>query len=173
MVSVAAAWMRIPHMVQVLLMIMGLDLISGILAAIATKSVNSSLMLKGLFKKLSVLPLLALLHIIEAPLNLPFEFESVAVVAFILYEAMSIVENAARAGVPIPAVIVSTLAKAKIKTATEEDIRKEFESSEVKVIVNKSSEILKTSEGLPDLKVDTTVTSKVEKHVEPVETPKP
>jgi len=166
--AVTGAWVRIPYIVQILLMIMALDIISGICAAIASKQVNSSVMVRGLFKKLAVFPLLALLHIIEKPLNLPFEFESIAAIAFILYEAMSIVENCANAGVPIPAVIVTALAKAKIKTASPADIKREFEGDTSTVSIEEKTEIVKTPPSLPDLKVATKTTTIEEKHIEPI-----
>lgn len=167
--SVAGGWTRISPPIQTLLILMGLDVLSGIIAAIGAGTVSSSVMVRGLFKKLGVFPLLALLHVIEKPLNIPFEFESIAAIAFMVYEAMSIVENCAAAGVPIPAVIVDALAKAKIKTATPEEIHRQFEGDEAKVSVKKTSEIIQTPPGQPDLKVDKVVTLTEEKHTAPVE----
>lgn len=164
--AVIGEWARIPNTVQILIMLMGLDIVSGICAAIATRTVNSSIMLRGMFKKLAVFPLLALLHIIEKPLNLGFEFEAVAALAFIVYESMSVIENCANAGVPIPSVIVSALAKAKVKTATAEEIREEFEQTSV--TVKTSSEIVKTPDSQPDLRVEKKTTVLEEKHVEPL-----
>lgn len=167
--SLAGLWMKIPYTVQVLLMLMGLDILSGICAAFVQKQLNSSVMLKGLFTKAAVFPLLALLHIIESPLNLPFNLAGMGALAFIVYESMSIIENCANAGVPIPTVIVTALAKAKIPTASAEDIKKEFAIGDTtSVAVNKSSEIIKTPDSSPDLKVDKTTTVVEEKHVEPV-----
>lgn len=171
---VADWWIRVPYSVQILILLMGLDIVSGIFAAIRTKSLNSSIMVRGLVGKLAVFPLLALLHLIEKPLSLQFEFETVAAVAFIVYESMSIVENSARAGVPIPLVIVSVLAKAKIQTATEEDIKREFsEGNTTKVAVEKTHAIIETDDSSPNLKVDKTVTTIEEQHVTPVDPKKP
>ena len=120
-------WTRFPHAIQTLLMLMGLDVISGILASIRLRRLSSSVMVRGLVNKLAVFPLLALLHIVEQPLSLPFDLELIGALGFIVYEAMSIVENCANAGVPIPDVIVAALAKAKIKTASPEEIHSRFE----------------------------------------------
>lgn len=167
--ALAGEWVKVPYTVQILIMLMGLDILSGVIAAIGTKSLNSSIMAKGLFKKFAVFPLLALLHIIEKPLALPFEFESLAALAYIVYEAMSIVENCANAGVPIPAVIVSTLAKAKIRTATPQEVRREFaEENQSTMSISKSTEIIKTADSSPDLKVNKTVTVVEEKHITPM-----
>jgi toxin secretion/phage lysis holin len=171
-IAVTGVWIRIPHTIQILLMLMGLDVVSGIIAAVVVKSVNSSVMVRGLFKKLAVFPLLGLLHIVEQPLSLPFEFESIAALAFIVYEAMSIIENCATAGLPIPAVIVSALARAKVRAATPEEIQREFgESNETKLSVSKETEIIKTPDSSPDMKVEKVVTVMEEKHVAPVRDP--
>jgi toxin secretion/phage lysis holin len=168
-IAATGAWAKVPYLIQILLLMMGLDIISGLIAAISTRSLNSSIMAKGLFKKLAIFPLLALLHLIEKPLNLPFEFESVAAMAYMVYESLSIIENCARAGVPIPAVIVSALAKAKVKTATQEEIAREFDGTETTAMsVTKSSEIVKTPASEPDLKVEKKVTVLEETHVTPV-----
>lgn len=172
-ISIAGAWLKTPATVQLLLTIMGLDILSGICMAVVNKNLNSSVMVRGLFKKLAVFPLLALLHLVEKPLSIPFEFEGWAATAFILYEAMSIVENAAGAGVPIPLVIVQFLAKAKIKTASPDDIKREFESGDQQnTSVTRSTEIVKSQDSSPDLKVDKTITVLEEKHVEAIP-PKP
>jgi toxin secretion/phage lysis holin len=168
-IAVAAQWVKVPYTVQLLLMLMGLDVISGVIAAISTRTLASSMMVRGLFKKLAVFPLLALLHLVEKPLNLSFEFEGLAAVAFILYEAMSIIENCAKAGVPIPSVIVSVLAKAKIPTATAEEIHQQFDGADSsKMTVEKSSAVVKSENSSPDLHVDRTVTTIEENHVTPI-----
>ncbi|MDP9112450.1 MAG: phage holin family protein [Acidobacteriota bacterium] len=170
------AWMRLPHAIQILLMLMGLDILTGLIAAGRSKTLNSSIMVKGLFQKLAVFPLLAMLHIVESPLKLAFEFETLAACAFILYEAMSITENAARAGVPIPTVIVNALVKAKIQTSSADDIKRQFGPSgpvdETKLTVSNSTAIVKTPDSQPDLKVDKTATLLEETHIEPIVPPK-
>ncbi len=163
------AWAHIPHTVQILLILMGLDVLSGLIAAGRTRSLNSSIMVRGLFQKLAVFPLLVMVHVVEAPLKLSFELESVVACAFILYEAMSITENAARAGVPIPKIVVDALVKAKIKTTSADEIHKQFSTGdETKVSVGESSEIVKTPDSHPDLKVKKKITVLEETHVEEI-----
>jgi len=172
--SVVGTWMRLPHPIQILLMLMGLDILSGLFAGARTRTLNSSIMVRGLFQKLAVFPVLAMLHIVETPLKFSFEFEAVAACAFIVYESMSIIENAARAGLPIPTLIVNALVKAKVQTASPEEIQRQFASGdESTVSISKSSEIIKTPASLPDLKVEKKVTTLEETHVEPVAPPKP
>lgn len=171
--AIAGTWMRIPHTIQILLWLMLWDIISGVFAAIVNHALNSSVMVAGLVKKLAAFPFLAMLHLVEKPLNLPFEFEMVAALGLIVYEAMSIIENSARAGLPIPQVIVSAFAKVKIQTATADEIQREFSTSDqTKVSVNQTSEIVKTPDSQPDLKVDKKITVLEEQHVTPVIPPK-
>ncbi len=168
-VAIAGEWLKVPHPVQILILMMGLDILSGIIAAIASKTLNSSMMWRGLFKKFAVFPLLAMLHIIEKPLALPFEFESLAAMAFIVYESMSIVENSAIAGLPVPAVIVDALAKAKVKTVSPEEIRRQFSGGDLtKMSVDTSTEVIKTPDSSPDLKIEKKITTLEETHVTPI-----
>lgn len=126
--GIAGIWANTPAVIQTLVALMGLDVITGLIAAAYAKELKSSAMAKGLLQKLALFPLLWMLHIIGPPLHLPasFELEAVAALAYIVYEAMSIVENCAKAGVPIPSIVVAALAKAKIKTATAKEIEQEF-----------------------------------------------
>lgn len=167
-IAFGGAWAKIPYTIQALLLLMALDITSGLLAAIKQRAVNSSVMLRGLATKGAILVLLGVLHIIEKPLNIPFELESMAAIAFIVYEAMSITENCANAGVPIPLFVVKVLAKAKVKSATPEEIEREFAGDATKVTAESSSKILKTPDGLPDLKVDKKITTFEETHIEQV-----
>ena len=167
-VAVVALWHRFPLAIQTLLTLMALDITSGILASIRMKTVNSNIMLRGLVTKLAVFPLLALLHVVEQPLSLPFDLELIGAMGFIVYESMSIIENCANAGVPIPFVIVSALAKAKIKTATPAEIRSEFrKADETTISVKNLTEFIKTPDSQPDLRVEHKTTTIEESHVKP------
>lgn len=125
-VSTIGWWANLPHVIHTLVILMGLDIATGIVAAAVAGKVSSKSMFQGMLRKIAVFPILYLVHLLEEPLSIPFELESVVTVGYIAYEAMSIIENCATAGVPIPAVIVQALAKAKIKTATADQIKKEF-----------------------------------------------
>lgn len=168
-VSAVGAWQHAPYTIQVLLMMMGLDILSGIFAAASQKKLNSSIMLKGLIKKCAVFPILGALHIVEKPLNISFQLEAVAALAFIVYEVMSIIENAALAGVPIPQVVVDALAKAKVPAATPEEIEEAFKVKREQHISEESTTgVIKTPPGLPDQKVDTKTTVIEEKVTAPI-----
>lgn len=167
--GIAGAWLRLPNPIQILLWLMLFDIVSGLIAAVANWKLNSSVMLKGLCMKAVVFPVLATLHLVEAPLKLSFEFETVAAIFFIVMEGMSIIENAARAGLPIPTFIVKAFAKAKIQTSNRAEIEREFSGGDYsKMSLIESSGIVKTPDSSPDLKVAKTVAILEEQHVTPV-----
>lgn len=168
--AIGGMWMRIPHITQVLLIVMGFDILSGLCAAFYQKKLNSSVMLRGLVTKAGMFILIGLVHVIEEPLNLTlFSGQAGLSLALIIYEVMSILENLANSGVPIPTVLVAALAKVKIPTATGDQIRKEFAGEETSTMtVEKSSEIIKTPDSSPDLRVELTKTMIEQKSVAPV-----
>lgn len=146
--AVAATWARVPQVIQILVYVMGIDIATGFLLSLKQRNFQASMMFNGLVQKGCVLLLLGLLHLIEVPLKIPFELEQTVAVGFLLYEAMSIIENCAMVGVPIPIIVVQTLAKARIKTASLEEIKRSFKTE-----VEDTEAVRRTPFGSPDLKI--------------------
>lgn len=119
-------WAKIPHVIVALLGLMAIDFIMGVLVAIADRKVQSRKAYVGLMKKSGIILMLGALHLIEEPLHVPFDIDHVAAVAFIVYEMMSILENASDLDLPVPLIIVEFLKNAKIKTATAQQVRDAF-----------------------------------------------
>lgn len=96
----------------VLCVFMALDYISGIVVATVFKKspktesgkVKSSASLKGLFKKLFMLLLVGVAHLLDIVLGINF-IRSGLVIAFVANETISIIENAGLMGIPIPKVL--------------------------------------------------------------------
>ena len=86
-----------------LLTLMILDYISGLLAAYINPrlALNSQKGFKGIARKIFILLIVALAHHIDMALGTS-EIITVAVWFYIGNEGLSIIENAAKAGVPIP-----------------------------------------------------------------------
>lgn len=86
-----------------LLTLMILDYISGLLAAYINPglALNSQKGFKGIARKIFILLIVALAHHIDVALGTS-EIITVAVWFYIGNEGLSIIENAAKAGVPIP-----------------------------------------------------------------------
>lgn len=95
---------------EVLLVLMILDYITGLLAAYINPNLqlNSNRGFKGICKKIMILLLIVLAHELEKATGIP-AVQSVVVWFFIGNEGLSIIENAAKAGIPVPAKLRDTL----------------------------------------------------------------
>jgi toxin secretion/phage lysis holin len=105
--------MSLPHPVQILLMLMGIDVALGVIAAVTHRSVSSNALWKGLAKKMATLLLLGALAAAEPVLQV--DAADYAAVFFVVAELVSIVELAALLGVPIPERVTRVLATMREK----------------------------------------------------------
>ena len=115
--AIASFFTGMPPIVWVLLAVMTIDYITGILCALMNKStktanggLSSSAAFKGLIKKGIILLIVLLAALLDRVISMSagITFEAVAGATclwFIASEGMSIVENAANMGIPIPAVL--------------------------------------------------------------------
>lgn len=99
-------------LVDVLLVLMVIDVIVGFCAAFITKTISSTICSRGMMKKVIIIMLVGMCAAIE-PYTSGIPLSKLAAMAFIVFECTSIVENAARAGVPIPSQITDSLALLK------------------------------------------------------------
>lgn len=99
-----------------LFLIMLLDVVSGILAACMAKNVSSTTCWGGMIRKAIMLIIVGLGVILE-PYAQDVPLGKMIALCFTVVEGLSILENAARAGVPIPLVITDTLDKLKETTS--------------------------------------------------------
>ena len=93
-----------------LVVAMLIDYISGVIAAYINPalSLNSQRGFRGILKKIMILLLVSLGHVLDTAMHQ--QIICIAVTYFFLgNEGLSIVENAAKAGVPIPARLKETL----------------------------------------------------------------
>lgn len=96
--------------VTVLLWLMVLDYLSGIMSAYINpnEALDSRKGYKGIVKKLMTLILVSLAHFMDVATGQDI-VKNIVVLFFIGNEGLSIVENAAKAGLPIPESLKSTL----------------------------------------------------------------
>ena len=96
--------------IEALLLFMLIDYITGILAAYENPDMklNSMRGFHGICKKIMILLLVVVAHELEKAAGIP-TIQSLVVWFFIGNEGLSIIENAAKAGVPIPAKLRDTL----------------------------------------------------------------
>lgn len=100
----------------VLLFFMFLDIITGLLRAWMTKSLNSTLGMAGLIKKFAVFVVLAMTAGIEYFfIHMGQDTNGIIIMGvasfFIVNEGLSILENCAQMGLPIPPVLYNALDK--------------------------------------------------------------
>lgn len=107
--TTALWWRDLPVLVQVLIGLMALDIATGLLTGFATQTLSSEVSFRGMAKKATVLLLVAGAAWLEPAVQLPV---AQAVAGFYAaHEGLSLVENAARLGLPVPAALRAALVK--------------------------------------------------------------
>ena len=119
--AIASFFCGLPPIIWILLAVMSLDYITGILCALMGKSpktehggLSSSQAFKGLLRKSLILFVVLLAALIDHAVAISAEIEFAAVAGatclwFIASEGMSVLENAAEMGVPIPKLMMQAL----------------------------------------------------------------
>lgn len=86
-----------------------LDYISGIIKAYNTKQLSSSIGLKGILKKVGILCIVALSVLVDRITGETGAIRTLVIYYFVANEGLSILENLAVAGVPIPSQLKKAL----------------------------------------------------------------
>ena len=95
-----------------LIVFMVLDYITGLMCAIADKKLSSAVGFKGICKKVLIIMLVGVAHIVDLHVVGTGDALRSAVVCFYLSnESVSMLENAAHLGLPIPEKLKSVLAQ--------------------------------------------------------------
>lgn len=92
---------------------MGIDIIVGFIAAFRKKNLSSTISHMGMSKKAIQLLLIAVGRVLE-PYTSGMPVGSMTASVFCVTETVSIIENAAIAGVPVPKAILDALQKVKM-----------------------------------------------------------
>lgn len=116
----------------ILLIVMAFDYITGLIKGYITKELSSSIGLKGLMKKMLMLIVVGLSACIEYVfVHIGYDTHnaivSVVICFFIVNEALSITENSAQLGLPVPSVLVSALEKLREVGGKEQQVNKDKE----------------------------------------------
>lgn len=97
-----------------LLVLMAVDYATGLMKGYVNKDLNSITSMRGLFKKVIILLILIVGVSLDRMLgNGDYMFRTLVCFFYISNEALSIIENAAELGVPVPAQIKSALEQLK------------------------------------------------------------
>ena len=113
---------------QTLLILMGIDIVMGLLIAgfwkksekSPTGTINSLSMAKGLVRKGVYLLIILVAYRLDLSLNADY-IRTAVIIAFIVNEVISIIENAGIMGVPIPKVITRAIEVLKNKSEGDAD----------------------------------------------------
>lgn len=104
-----------------LVVFMALDYLTGVMAAIANKELNSNVGFKGILKKFTILIVLIVAVLLDRLLNSgTWVFRTLVAYFYIANEAISLLENSARTGLPVPQKLLDILAQLKKKGEGEE-----------------------------------------------------
>ena len=103
---------------KVLVCFMVIDYISGVMGGYANKKLSSSIGIKGIFKKISILICVIVAVQIDTIMGTTF-LRLACILCLISNEGISITENLAQLGVPIPHSIVDALEQLKNKDQKE------------------------------------------------------
>lgn len=104
-------WGSLHPLVHTLLVLMALDVLSGLVAAYVTRSVSSDASWRGMAKKTLILMIVAGSEIMDAAWRLDVPIAAMVAGFYCVHEAISLMENAVRAGVPLPRALVQALRK--------------------------------------------------------------
>ncbi|MDW8706126.1 phage holin family protein [Streptococcus suis] len=86
-----------------LLVFIIIDYLTGIFAAVVEKQLSSSIGFRGIFKKIAILFLVSLGHMIDtAIIKQGGTIRTMVIFFYLSNEGLSILENAVRIGLPIP-----------------------------------------------------------------------
>lgn len=109
---------------EALLTLMVIDYATGLLAAYIcpTLKLNSQRGFRGICKKIMIILLIVLAHELEKATGVP-AVQSIVVWFFIGNEGLSILENSAKAGVPVPAKLRETLEQLSNEKGERNDSR--------------------------------------------------
>ncbi|MCU1328328.1 MAG: putative prophage LambdaBa02, holin [Bryobacterales bacterium] len=106
-------WLQIPGLLRTLLVLMAMDYVSGLMIASLDGKLCARIGWRGLVKKVATLTLLLALHVAEAQAGFSAGLESICGIGFVVNELISLVQNFAVLGVPIPAPLMAALTAAK------------------------------------------------------------
>lgn len=105
-----------------LFVVIVLDYITGLLKAGIKKELSSEVGFKGILKKMLILLVVALAHLIDNCVGSEETWRNIAIVFYISNEGISILENAVACGLPVPKKLKEILKQLENDTEEKEVI---------------------------------------------------
>lgn len=92
------------------MILVSLDYLTGICLAIRRKQLSSSIGAKGIANKVMIFVLVSLSNVVDSYFSITgCAIETITILFYCTNEAISIIENAAKMGIPLPAKLVSCM----------------------------------------------------------------
>ena len=99
-----------------------IDYVTGVMCAVVDKKLSSAVGFKGIFKKILIFALVGIGHILDLYIIKSGSVMRTAVIFFYMAkEGLSLVENAAHLGLPIPTKLKDVLEQLHDRAETKED----------------------------------------------------
>ncbi|HZK45914.1 MAG TPA: phage holin family protein [Clostridia bacterium] len=112
--AAAYLWGPWDALINALIALVALDYVTGVICAAANKRLSSEIGFKGLIKKAVIFALVAVAGVADKVIPATNQAIRAAVILFyIANEAISILENAAELGLPVPEKLKAVLIKTK------------------------------------------------------------
>lgn len=100
-----------------------IDYMTGIMCAVVDKSLSSNVGFKGIFRKVLIFVMVGIGHVIDSQIIENGDALRTAVIFFyISNEGVSLLENAAHVGLPVPEKLKDVLAQLHDRTGGEKDM---------------------------------------------------
>ncbi len=108
-----------------LIIVVILDFISGIFKAFVQRKINSSMGIKGVFKKFCYFIVVAISIIVGNIINVGDTLKEIVTYSLIFNEIISILENCAEMGIKLPNALISSLEifNSKIEKYDDEELK--------------------------------------------------
>lgn len=99
-----------------------IDYLTGVMCAILDKTLSSNVGFRGIFRKVLIFVMVGIGHVIDTQLIGNGDALRTAVIFFYIYnEGVSLLENAAHVGLPVPEKLKDVLAQLHDRTENKED----------------------------------------------------
>ncbi|TVX91773.1 phage holin family protein [Paenibacillus agilis] len=113
-----------PTLMQVLLMMIIIDYVTGIIAAGVTGTLRSRVGLVGISRKIFIFLIIAIAHQVDLVLGDQHMLRDASIFFYMANELLSIIENAGRMGVPIPSTIKKAIEILHEKGGDDDDVQR-------------------------------------------------
>lgn len=102
-----------------------IDYITGVICAVCSKKLSSEIGFRGILKKIFILLMVGVANILDGVTGLGGVIRSAVIFFYLANEGISIIENAANIGLPVPDKIKDILEQLKDDPDDEDDKREE------------------------------------------------